>query len=249
MRRKGANKMKPVIGITVSTEIDSVNYTTHKDHVRAVLQCGGIPFLIPYMTEEEDVRQIVEKVDGLYSTGGYDIDPTLFGEEPHPGLGTIIPERDTFEMMMMKQMLDEDKPILGVCRGSQILNIALGGDMYQDIYRQIDTSLLQHQQKAPASYGSHFVNVERESLLYRLTGKDKLRVNSRHHQANRNVITPLLVSGRANDGIVEAVESSNHAFVLGLQWHPENLLTKGDEASLHIFNGFIKACQEGMNES
>src|SRR5699024_2605137 len=179
MRRKGANKMKPVIGITVSTEIDSVNYTTHKDHVRAVLQCGGIPFLIPYMTEEEDVRQIVEKVDGLYSTGGYDIDPTLFGEEPHPGLGTIIPVRDSFEIELMKRLLELGKPILAVCRGCQILNIVAGGDMYQDIYGQIqDRDLLQHQQKAPKEHGSHFVHVTKGSLLHQLTGMDVLRVNS-----------------------------------------------------------------------
>lgn len=241
--------MKPMIGITVSKELGSVEYTTHQDHVRAVLRCGGMPFLIPYMTEEEDVQQVVQKIDGLYATGGYDIDPTLFGEEPHPGLGTIIPERDTFEIMLMKHMLEINKPILGVCRGAQILNIATGGDMYQDIYGQIVQPLIQHQQKAPSSHRSHYVDVRRSSLLHQLTSCDRLKVNSRHHQANRNVIEPLIVSGKSSDGIIEAIESKHHTFVLGLQWHPESLLVADDEASGKIFKGFIDKCREGMRRN
>ncbi|MUV38967.1 Protein NtpR [Lentibacillus sp. JNUCC-1] len=144
---------------------------------------------------------------------------------------------------MIKRMLDLDKPVLAVCRGIQILNIAMDGDMYQDIYTQIDRSLLQHSQNAPLGHGSHFVEVTADSLLHRLTGMDTLRVNSRHHQANRRVKAPLKTSGLASDMIIEAVESEAHRFVLGLQWHPENMLTSGDEASRQIYNGFIEACK------
>lgn len=237
--------MKPIIGITASTELNGVTYHVHQDHVRAVLGCGGVPFLLPYMLEKEHLDQIVSHIDGLYATGGYDIDPTLFGEEPHPGLGTIIPDRDQFECRLMEKMLTLDKPILGICRGSQILNIVAGGDMYQDIYTQIEQPLLQHQQKAPSWHGSHYVDVTLDSLLYRLTKKERFKINSRHHQANRHIPIPFEVSGRSSDGVIEAIESKTHHFVLGLQWHPENLLQAADEVSLNIFCGFISACQEG----
>ena len=113
--------------------------------------------------------------------------------------------------------------------------------MFQDIDAQIDQELLQHAQKAPTAHTSHYVNVLRNSLLYRLTEMEQLRVNSRHHQANRSVIDIFQVSGRANDGVIEAIESKQHPFVLGLQWHPENLAMENDQPSLKIFQGFIEA--------
>ncbi|HLR08792.1 MAG TPA: gamma-glutamyl-gamma-aminobutyrate hydrolase family protein [Bacillota bacterium] len=235
--------MKPLIGITPSMEIDEANYMTTNDNVRAVVESGGLPVIVPYLLKETDIEEITVTIDGLYATGGYDIDPTLFGEEPHPHLGTIIPARDTFEIMLVKKMLEKNKPILAVCRGSQILNLAAGGDMYQDIYAQTDRELLQHQQKAPQDHASHFVHVREDSLLKRLVQMDKLRVNSRHHQANRTVQKPLQISGKASDMIIEAVESMAHTFVLGVQWHPENMFVSGDKVSQRIFQGFINACR------
>lgn len=232
--------MKPLIGVITSTELEQSNYYTAKDNVKAILKAGGIPVLLPYFQTAEDIGEIAERIDGLYATGGYDIDPTLFGEEPHPKLGTIIPARDSFEINLMKKMLQMNKPILGVCRGCQTLNIAGGGDMYQDIYSQIKDDLLQHQQKAPKDHGSHFVYIKEGSLLNTLTGKERLRVNSRHHQANRSVREPFQVSGKASDGVIEAIESSTHRFVLGVQWHPESM--QNDEDSQAIFRGFIAAC-------
>lgn len=235
--------MKPFIGVTPSMEIDESYYMIANANIKAILKAGGIPIVLPYYNGEADIKQIVEKIDGLLATGGYDIDPTLFGEEPHPKLGTIIPKRDTFEIALIKEMLANNKPILGVCRGSQVLNIATGGDMYQDIYTQYqDHELLQHQQKAPLSHGSHYVNVTPGSLLAKITNTHKLRINSRHHQANRNVVAPFQVSGTASDGIIEAIESKEHHFALGLQWHPENMLEADDEASWKIFRAFIRAC-------
>lgn len=242
--------MKPIIGITASMELSGTEYKAHNDYVETVIRMGGIPVILPYLTDAIDVEEMVKKIDGLYATGGYDIDPTLFNEEPHPDLGTIIPERDKFEVILIKEMLKVKKPILAVCRGCQILNIVVGGDMYQDIYTQIDHPLIQHQQKAPSGHGSHFVDVEKKSLLYRLTGKERFKVNSRHHQANRDVTEPLLISGRSSDGVIEAIESKEHAFVLGLQWHPENMLIEqDDETSIKIFTGFIDACKKRGQES
>ncbi|MBC5637715.1 gamma-glutamyl-gamma-aminobutyrate hydrolase family protein [Ornithinibacillus sp. BX22] len=236
--------MKPLIGVITSTDLDGDVYYEGKDNVNAILKAGGVPILLPYYEQEEDLTAIAGMIDGLYATGGYDIDPTLFGEEPHPNLGTILPERDTFEISIMKKMLELEKPILGVCRGSQTLNIALGGDMYQDIYAQIPSTLLQHRQNAPKYHGSHFVEVKEGSLLHRLTGETKLRVNSRHHQANRNVPNPLQISATASDGVIEAIESTEHQFALALQWHPENMFMANDTPSAAIFKGFISACKQ-----
>lgn len=234
--------MKPLIGVTSSMEINEENHFVTTDNTNAVTQAGGIPFILPNLVKEEVIIQIANTIDGLYATGGYDIDPTLFGEEPHPNLGTIIPARDAFETLLIKKMLEMDKPVLAICRGCQILNIAVGGDMYQDIYSQLDSDLLQHQQKAPKAHGSHFVTIMNDSLMNRLTGEEMLKVNSMHHQANRKVIDPFQISGKANDGIVEAIESKEHSFVLGLQWHPEKMVGSGDEASLKIFKGFVESC-------
>lgn len=240
---EGGWKMKPLIGIIPSVEVNDESYMVSTDNVQAIIQAGGIPVILPFFSKISDVDQIIETIDGLYMTGGYDIDPMLFDEEPHQCLGTVTPMRDTFEMICIHQMLEHRKPILGVCRGSQILNIAVGGNMYQDIYAQNDSELLQHTQQAPKGHGSHFVHVKEGSLLGALTGVKKLLVNSRHHQANRQVSDDFQVSGKASDGVVEAIESKKHPFVLGLQWHPENMLATGDKASLRIFQGFIKACQ------
>ncbi|WP_156291029.1 gamma-glutamyl-gamma-aminobutyrate hydrolase family protein [Oceanobacillus salinisoli] len=235
--------MKPIIGITSSMETDKTHYAVTNRNIKAIVQAGGMPVMLPYLLEEEDLNQIANQMDGLYATGGFDIDPTLFGEEPHPQLGTIIPERDHFEIELMKKMLALDKPILGVCRGSQTLNIAVGGDMYQDIYAQMDGELLQHSQKAPREHGSHFVNVLENSLLHRLTGQEKIKVNSYHHQSNRRVGDGFQISGLANDGVIEAVESKEHTYALGVQWHPEAM---NDEASQKIYQGFIEASKAGI---
>jgi putative glutamine amidotransferase len=236
--------MKPIIGVTSSKELGKEKYHIQQADTEAIIQAGGLPIMLPHLTNEDDIDQIAERIDGLYATGGYDVDPTLFGEEPHPNLGTVIPSRDAFELALIQKVLELDKPILGVCRGTQILNVAVGGDMYQDIPTQIEGNVLQHQQKAPSEHGSHFVDVKEGSLLHRLTESEKLKVNSRHHQANRSVPESFLISGTASDGVVEAIESKEHHFVLGLQWHPENMAVASDIPSQKIFKGFIEACLE-----
>ncbi|MDC3414410.1 gamma-glutamyl-gamma-aminobutyrate hydrolase family protein [Terrihalobacillus insolitus] len=236
--------MKPLIGITSSIDVDEQSSTVGTDNIKAITRAGGLPIILPNFLQEEDIDQVADTIDGFYATGGYDIDPTLFGEEPHPNLGLITPERDRFEVALIKKLLEQNKPILAVCRGCQIVNIAAGGTMYQDIYAQMDQELLQHQQKAPKGHGSHYVQVETNSLLYDIIESRKLKVNSRHHQANREVPSTFKISGKANDGVIEAIESSKHTFVLGLQWHPENMAATGDITSLRIYQSFIRACQK-----
>lgn len=234
--------MKPLIGISATEE--KTGESIGNDAIKAIVQAGGIPIVLTNFALEEDIRTIVDRIDGLFLTGGHDIDPTYFDEEPIPKLGTVTPTRDQFELAIAKKALEVNKPILGVCRGSQILSVATGGDLYQDIYTQIDGDLLQHVQKAPSAHGTHFIEITEGSLLHQLTGETKMKVNSRHHQAARKTVGPMTVSAKASDGIIEAIESSTHAFVLGTQWHPENTAVAQEKQSQAIFSGFINACKQ-----
>ena len=145
--------MKPIIGI--SSNIKENHLSVPLENIYSVTKFGGVPLILPNV-EEDAASTMAELLDGLLLTGGGDIDPTLFGEEPHPKLGNVIPERDVFELALIQKMLEINKPILGICRGAQIVNIAVGGDMYQDIYAQINHELLQHDQKAHRSHLSPF---------------------------------------------------------------------------------------------
>lgn len=234
--------MKPVIGITTDIENES-KYVLNHNNVQAVLRAGGLPVILP-IGIEQDAQQLSTMLDGLLLTGGGDIDPMLFGEEPHKHLGDVSPSRDLIEMTLVQEMLKKNKPILGVCRGLQIINIALGGNMYQDIYSQRDVPLLQHTQKAHRFHQSHFVQVKVGSLLESITKSEQVKVNSYHHQAVKDVPLPLIVSGVASDGIIEAIESTEHAFVLGVQWHPEALADNKETASLRLFEKFLKKSLE-----
>ncbi|MDE0582594.1 gamma-glutamyl-gamma-aminobutyrate hydrolase family protein [Planococcus sp. A6] len=240
--------MRPIIGITASKELGKDEYNVELADTEAIVRAGGLPIMLPHIEGQAELEELAEHIDGLFLAGGWDIDPTLFGEEPHPGLGVIIPSRDRFELELLEKVMEKNKPVLAICRGAQILNIAAGGDMYQDTPSQLEGNLLQHQQRAPKEHGSHFVEVAEGSLLHRLTDSLKLKVNSRHHQSNRHVPEHYLVSGIASDGVIEAIESKEHGFALGLQWHPENMARAGDVASLRIFEGFVSACTEEGDE-
>ena len=233
--------MRTIIGVSSNLKEDLLSVPM--SNIRAITQFGGVPIVLPNLVGDE-IEKIAETIDGLLLTGGGDIDPTLFGEEPLPGLGNIVPERDLFEVALVKRMLELNKPILGICRGAQIMSIAMGGDMYQDIYSQKDGPLLQHDQQAPNWHGSHFVEVTKGSLLRKIVGVDKFKVNSYHHQALRNMPPGFIVSGIASDGVIESIESTKHSFVLGVQWHPESMRAKGDANSHAIFEAFMNACKK-----
>ncbi|SDZ61656.1 putative glutamine amidotransferase [Evansella caseinilytica] len=233
--------MKPMIGITSSLK-DEQQLMLSLDNIESITSAGGVPVVLPNLTEEEQVARAADHIDGLLVTGGGDIDPTLFGEEPHPALGSITPQRDEFEILIIRKLLEQNKPILALCRGCQILNIAAGGDMFQDIYAQSDRQLLQHSQHAPRSHASHFVEVKHGTLLKQITRLERFKVNSFHHQAVRHPAAGFVVSATSSDGVIEALESSRHTFVLGVQWHPECMTKRKDFPSRAIFTHFVEAC-------
>lgn len=235
--------MKAIIGIVASMEVNTDRYHVSLDHITAITRAGGIPIVLPYTKQLGQVKKYLELIDGLYLIGGDDLDPDYYGKEPIPELGPVLPERDEFEIKMTEQALAAGKPFLGVCRGAQILNVAMGGDMYQDIQAEYDTTQLQHTQKAPKEHGSHHVNILKGSRLHQLTKRTTLKVNSWHHQANKSISPGYQVVAQANDGIIEAIESKESLFVLGVQWHPEIMAGHDDLASIRIYQGFIQACE------
>lgn len=238
--------MKPVIGITSDLQGRYLSLTM--DNINSIVGAGAVPIALPNLLDEENIDLLLERIDGLLVTGGDDIDPTLFGEEPHQYLGIVYPERDAFEMNIIKKALDLDKPVLAICRGCQVLCVAAGGDIYQDIYSQYPGTPLQHSQKAPRWHASHYVNAKKDSLLYKITQKEKFKVNSFHHQAVRKIPENFEVCARSSDGIIEAFECKNYSFVLGVQWHPECMTEKKDVPSVSIFHAFINACKNRKAE-
>lgn len=243
--------MRPIIGVTssIGNNEESIGNKgiSHVSNniLSAVSQSLGIPMILPNLLNEEAIDIIADKIDGLLLSGGNDIDPSLFGEEPNRNLGNITPERDFFEIAITQRILSKNKPILAICRGSQILNIAAGGDMYQDIYGQHNGETLQHNQNAHVSHGSHFVNVDKKSLLYKCVNKTKIKVNSFHHQAVRKTGNGFIVAAAANDGIIEAINSEIHHFVLGVQWHPECMISESSQRG--IFDHFVNACKQNKH--
>lgn len=229
--------MKPAIGITLSMRRKENSLTLSRDNADAVLAAGGIPLLLPYATDEDILDEMTKQIDGLLLTGGGDIDPSLFGEEPLPALGEVEPERDRMEMGLARRMVKAGKPVLAICRGCQILCIAFGGDMYQDLYSQ-RKDLIQHVQRGPREYLSHGIQIREGTILSQIAGVERIRVNSYHHQAVRRLPEGFIISATAPDGVTEAFEEDGSAFVVGVQWHPENLF-RTDAVSRRLFGAFV----------
>ncbi len=234
------NKSKPVIGI--SSYVEGTTARLGLTYIESVRKAGGIPVVIPLTVDTAQIADIIAVIDGLILSGGEDVSPFLFDEEPHKNLGEVVPDRDIFDLELAKQMLAAGKPILAICRGEQVLNVALGGSLYQDIPSQV-TGAIQHSQKAPRNYGSHSIRIVEHSLLYKILKTKELKVNSFHHQAVKKLGKGLKITATAPDGIVEAVELEGFP-VLGLQFHPEGFVYSGNMDFLPIFEWLVKSCGE-----
>jgi len=241
--------MRPIIGITCGFDISSSStsgrvYTRNSvgfDYISAVEHADGTPIVLPIVDDEGCISNFVDMIDGLLLSGGGDIDPSFFNEEPIPALGSIDPNRDLVEMSLSKAALEQDLPVLAICRGIQVLNVAAGGTLYQDI-SQHSKEILKHRQSAPGWHASHTIEIESDSLMYEIFGEQTGRVNSFHHQSVRDTADGFYVSARSKDGIIEAIESREHRFMLGVQFHPEMMFQHHPEAA-KIFAAFVKACK------
>jgi putative glutamine amidotransferase len=235
---------KPLIGLTTqphsSGAFDQPDQNVQgvfKTYIDAVIGAGGLPVLIPLSLHGDDLRAAYERLDGVLLPGGGDLAPGHFGEAPHPKLGEVDTERDRVELELTRRAVQDRKPLLGVCRGAQVMNVALGGTLYQDLPSQYAGQLLRHMhpiQEFPRGYLAHPVKVEEDSLLARALGTPIAQVNSRHHQAIKDVAPGALIVARAPDGVIEGLEVPAHPFALGVQWHPENLQAQPEMRALFV---------------
>jgi putative glutamine amidotransferase len=234
-------RKKPIIGITgayVKHNEYMEGVYVHHDYHKSVAANGGIPIILPYINPEIALETL-GLCDGIILSGGEDVDPQLFGQDPHHQLGPTTPERDLAEIAMVKYALENNIPLLAICRGVQILNIALGGTLIQDIPSQVEAPI-QHSQKIDRSRDTHWVTISRDSRLYEIVGSERVRVNSLHHQAIDRVADDLRVVAQSSDGIVEAVEYIHPStFTVGVQWHPESMARTNSEMN-NMFAEFIK---------
>ena len=238
----------PVIGISAYVENGScrVNMT----YVNAVRMAGGVPLVIPVTGDDAQIATVIATVDALVMTGGEDFDPLKwYGEEPVRELEEVVPTRDEFDVKLVRAAVARGIPVLGICRGEQLLAVAFGGSLWQDIPSQVPTSFVRHRQGATSgAWGTHSIDIVKGSLLARTLGTEKAVVNSFHHQAIKDVPAGFRVVATAADGIIEAVERSGKlpgyadggGMILGVQFHPEILTTAGNPAFLPLFQKLVE---------
>ncbi|MGM9987568.1 MAG: gamma-glutamyl-gamma-aminobutyrate hydrolase family protein [Bacillaceae bacterium] len=231
---------KPVIGITTSyvkhTERSEGVYV-HWDYHQSVERLGGIPLLLPTVLDEDSIAYYGDLCDGFLFSGGEDVNPKYFGQMPHEKLGYFWDDRDRFEFALFKKAEELKKPIFGICRGLQLINVARGGTLFQHIDGHF-TSIQRH-------LPYHEVDIAKGSLLYDIIGSEKVDVNSLHHQTIDVLGERLIVTSSSKDGQIEAIEDPNYPFLVAVQWHPESM-SSYDEKMARLFLAFFAASQNDL---
>ena len=243
----------PRIGVTAALREETVSIAqnplgrfvrTGLDYVKGVSEAGGVPVVLPPSLSLRAAEALLDGVDGLLLSGGPDLEPGYYGERPIPELGTTIPEWDALEMALLRLALERGMPIFGICRGMQMLNVALGGTLYQDMLSQLGADFLNHWQTTPKSQVTHEVEVLNDSYLAKITDRQTVEVNSYHHQGIKGLADTLTVAARSVDGVIEAIESRDFSerWLVGVQWHPEGMR---DTASGHrnLFEAYVCAAE------
>ena len=236
---------KPVIVLSPSYDPVEIlpafhNYAVFDSNCNAIAEAGGIPVIAPYLKEKEDIAQLVEQADGVFLTGGCDVVPASYGEETRPCCDAVCPERDEFELALIQEALRQDKPLLCICRGSQILNVAFGGTLYQDLKTDTDTAV-DHTNYQKYLGDAHDIKVEKDSHLYRTMEQEVMTINSLHHQGIKDLGEGLRAVGVAPDGLVEALEVPGKKYAVAYQWHPE--MMAGSDQYYKLFASFVETCK------
>lgn len=232
---------RPIIGITPGFMRDKNKLCLGQGYVEGINKAGGLAVILSMTHDRETAEQILDTVDGILFSGGPDIDARYFGEENLKCSGEISPQRDRFELLLAKTAIARGKPLLGICRGMQLLNVAMDGTLYQDIHiGRKPEDMLKHWQEAPEWYPVHDIQINPGSKLCSIYGGTALKVNSFHHQAVKAAGNGLSVSANSSDSIIEAVESQDYHFIMGVQWHPE-LMWQENPLHLKLFEAFIAA--------
>ncbi len=246
---------RPLIGIPAATKRDpeyvaTPTYRFNGLYPTALAACGADPIVIPLDLPAESLLSIYARLDGLCLAGGVDVDPGHYGEQPHPKLGEVDQARDDAELTLTRWALRDDLPILGICRGIQLLNVAAGGSLYQDIAAQVNGALRHSYQLAesPWERSTHAVQLAPGSKAHTIFGVTLLCTNSFHHQAVKEPGAGLVVTARTEDGIVEAMEDANRRFVVGVQWHPEGMF-RSDPVERRLFTAFVKSASSVAHDA
>ncbi len=232
---------KPLIGLTLDSEesggySNQPWYALRQNYFSAVRRAGGLPVALPH--EAGDVAAYLDRLDGLLVTGGaFDVDPTLFGDNHRHETVVVKAQRTAFELAVCRAACDADKPVLGICGGQQLMNVAFGGTLIQHIPDAVSDALA-HEQPNPRTEAGHTVAITADSLLHRIVRVDEMAVNSAHHQAVAAVPEGLVIDAVAPDGVIEGIEAPGQRFCIGVQWHPEYAISEGDS---RIFDAFVAA--------
>lgn len=215
-------------------------------YIQAVQQAGGIPLLIPLGLDEADLKQILAGIDGLLLPGGGDVDPAYYQQTQNGLFKRVDPDRDRVEILAAQTAVAQEKPLLAICRGHQVFNVALGGSLWADVPSQVPGAANHdYDETHPRNYTAHAVTIRPDSRLASYLGAETA-VNSLHHQAIRDLAPGLAVTATAPDGVIEAVELPDHPFAIGVQWHPEWLIAD-DPAMRKLFAGFVAAAGNGRS--
>src|SRR5215208_6932922 len=217
---------------------------TDLDYLKGVSEAGGVPVVVPPSLSFRAAEALLEGLDGLLLSGGTDLDPDYYGEGPIPELGVTIPERDALEMSLLRLALQRGMPIFGICRGMQILNVALGGTLYQDVPSQLGVDVLDHWQETPKCQPTHEVEVLDDSYMAAIMDRQTVEVNSYHHQGIKGLADALTVTAHSSDGVIEAIESRDFSdrWLVGVQWHPEGMRDIGS-GHRNLFEAHVCAAE------
>ena len=240
------SNLRPIIGCTTyrkrisqASPIDIIGLMP--SYIEAIKAAGGIPLLIPLGLSEEELQVIFQRLDGVLLPGGGDIEPSVYNGRSDVAVSDVDRERDQTEIFMTRAAVEKQKPILAICRGIQVFNVALGGTLWEDIATLMPEALNHDMPNGlPRNYLVHEVTVKPDSMLARTMGVTTRRVNSMHHQALRDLAPDLTVTATAPDGVIEGAEVPDHPFAVGVQWHPE-ILVNDDPAMLSLFKGLVQA--------
>lgn len=233
--------MRPLIGL-LPMIIEEETAQTFRSYAYAIETGGGTPILLPYTEDQATMAHFVDLCDGFFFLGGPDLEPALYGETRREKCGEGVPARDQLELTIFKMILPTQKPILGICRGCQLVNVALGGTLWQDIPSETG-SVLTHRQEKPYDRYSHEVTLNAGAPLSELLGETRISVNSMHHQCVRTLGKGLQIMAKATDGVIEAIYLPGDRFLQGIQWHPERSINT-DTYSRKIFAAFVDACRK-----
>lgn len=241
---------RPIIGIATMSDHDAAGlhaprFSLNQSYNKAIMAAGGVPLMIPHVEDAESLRELYEMLDGLMLPGGVDIHPRYYDEEPHPKLDPTDDGLDWIEATLLRWALADDMPVFGICRGEQVLNVVMGGTLWQDLPSEYAT-VFDHREsfkRKIRDYLAHDVRIDPDSRLAEIAGATRVWVNTSHHQAIKRVAPGLRATAWSPDDLVEGIESPDHFFVVAVQWHPEEMVKK-HEWALRLFRAFVDAAAQ-----